>query len=125
MAAASGWCSPVTSRRCARRQPWAALLPGLDPTTMGWAERDWYLGPHKPAIFDTSGNAGPTVWWDGRIVGGWTQHQGGEIVWRLIDDIGAEGRRAVEREAARLQRWLGGTVVIPRFSTPLYEELRR
>ena len=105
--------------------PWAALLPGLDPTTMGWAERDWYLGSHKPAIFDTSGNAGPTVWWDGRIVGGWTQHQGGEIVCRLIDDIGAEGRRAVEREAARLQRWLGGTVVIPRFSTPLYEELRR
>jgi Winged helix DNA-binding domain len=105
--------------------PSAALLPGLDPSTMGWAERDWYLGPHKPAIFDTSGNAGPTVWWDGRIVGGWTQHQGGEIVWRLIDDIGAEGRRAVEREAARLQRWLGGTVVIPRFSTPLFEELRR
>jgi len=31
-------------------EPWAALLPALDPTTMGWSERDWYvgleLGPH-------------------------------------------------------------------------------
>ena len=27
--------------------PWIALLPPLDPTTMGWKERDWYLGPHK------------------------------------------------------------------------------
>ena len=24
--------------------PWAALLPPLDPTTMGWTEREWYLG---------------------------------------------------------------------------------
>src|SRR5262249_6897073 len=38
----------------------AALLPALDPTTMGWAERDWYLGPHKSALFDRNGNAGAT-----------------------------------------------------------------
>ena len=25
--------------------PWAALLPTLDPTTMGWKSRDWYLDP--------------------------------------------------------------------------------
>ena len=30
-------------------EPWAALLPPLDPTTMGWIERDWYLGPYKAA----------------------------------------------------------------------------
>ena len=24
--------------------PWVALLPALDPTTMGWQARDWYLG---------------------------------------------------------------------------------
>jgi hypothetical protein len=105
-------------------KPWAALLPSLDPTTMGWAERDWYLGPHKAKIFDTSGNAGPTVWWDGRIVGGWTQRKDGEIVWRLLDDVGAEGQRAVEREVERLQTWLDGTVVVARYATPLYDELR-
>jgi hypothetical protein len=105
-------------------EPAAALLPSLDPTTMGWRERDWYLGAHRPAIFDSSGNAGPTVWWDGRIVGGWTQRTGGEVVWRLLDDIGADGRRAVEVEAERLEKWLAGTFVVARYSTPLYEELR-
>ena len=51
--------------RRARRSPAAALLPTLDPTTMGWKERDWYLGPHASVLFDSNGNAGPTVWWDG------------------------------------------------------------
>ncbi len=41
-------------------EPWAALLPPLDPTTMGWKERDWYLGSYKEQLFDTAGNAGPT-----------------------------------------------------------------
>jgi Winged helix DNA-binding domain len=107
-----------------RRKPWAALLPWLDPTTMGWAERDWYLGAHRSALFDRNGNAGPTVWWDGRIVGGWTQRHDGEIAWRVIDDIGADGRRAVEREVERLWTWLAGAVVTPRFPTPLYRQLR-
>ena len=53
--------------------PWVAFLPALDPTTMGWAERSWYLGEHKQTLFDTNGNAGPTIWADGRIVGGWAQ----------------------------------------------------
>jgi len=104
--------------------PWATLLPSLDPTTMGWAERDWYLGPHRAAVFDRAGNAGPTVWWDGRIVGGWTQLPDGEIVWRLLDDVGADGRRAVGQAADRLRAWLDGTVVAARFPTPLHEELR-
>ena len=30
--------------------PWAALLPPLDPTTMGWYEREWYLGPIGQAV---------------------------------------------------------------------------
>lgn len=105
-------------------KPSAALLPSLDPTTMGWAERDWYLGAHRQSLFDRAGNAGPTVWWDGRIVGGWIQRKNGEIVWRLLEAVGSDGERGVEKEAARLQAWLGGTAVVPRFPTPLYDELR-
>ena len=52
-------------------EPWAAFLPSLDPTVMGWKERDWYLGEHAATLFDRNGNAGPTVWWNGRVVGGW------------------------------------------------------
>ena len=99
--------------------PWAALLPPLDPTTMGWFEREWYLGPYKAQLFDTSGNAGPTAWWDGRIVGGWRQGDGGEVVLQLLEDVGAEALDALGAEAARLTDWLGGTRFLPRFPSPL------
>ncbi len=103
--------------------PWAALLPSLDPSTMGWKERRWYLGDHGPALFDRNGNAGPTLWWDGRIVGGWAQRRDGEVVTRLLDDVGADGRAAVDTEVDRLQEWLGEVRVTPRFPTPLQKEL--
>jgi hypothetical protein len=99
--------------------PWAALLPPLDPTTMGWFERDWYLGAYKAQLFDTSGNAGPTVWWDGRIVGGWRQTEEGGVELQMLEDVGAEGMGAIESEAARLAEWLSGVRVMPRFPSPL------
>jgi len=103
---------------------WAALLPGLDPTPMGWKERSWYLGQHHDDVFDSTGNAGPTVWWNGRIVGGWTQHADGTIVHRLLTDIGADGLAAVEDEISRLQPHLTGAAVTPRFRSPLDKALR-
>jgi hypothetical protein len=104
-------------------EPWAALLPALDPTPMGWRERGWFLGGHGPALFDRSGNIGPTVWWDGRIVGGWAQRPTGDIAFRWLEDAGAEAEAAVTAEAERLQAWLGPVRVTPRFRTPLEREL--
>jgi len=104
-------------------EPSAALLPVLDPTTMGWKERDWYLGPHAPLLFDRNGNAGSTVWWDGRVVGGWAQRRDGEIAFRLLEDVGADGVRAVESEAARLAAWLGDVRFAPGFLPPFQREL--
>lgn len=106
-------------------EPWPALLPPLDPTTMGWFERDWYLGLYKAQLFDTSGNAGPTAWWNGRIVGGWTQDDGGEVVLQLLEDVGSDGLKALEHEAARLSEWFDGTRALPRFPSPLSRELAR
>lgn len=103
--------------------PWTALLPALDPTVMGWAAREWYLGPHRPALFDRNGNAGPTVWCDGRIVGGWAQRPEGDVVVRLLEDVGAEARRRIAGQAADLTQWLGDVRIIPRFRTPLEREL--
>jgi hypothetical protein len=107
----------------ARPRPSAALLPALDPSAMGWAARDWYLGDHRAALFDRSGNIGPTVWWGGRIVGGWAQRKDGEVVWRLLEDVGRAVTKAVEQEAAELAAWLGAVRVTPRFRTPLEREL--
>jgi hypothetical protein len=103
--------------------PVAALLPALDPTPMGWQARSWYLGPHAPPLFDRTGNVGPTVWWAGRVVGGWAQRASGEVVYRLLEDAGADAEAAVAAEAAALEAWLGPSRVTPRFRTPLEREL--
>jgi hypothetical protein len=105
-------------------EPWIALLPALDPTAMGWSERGWYLDDaDRASLFDGSGNIGPSIWADGRIVGGWGQRPDGEVVWRLLHDIGVEATESVADQAAQLTAWHGGVRVVPRFRTPLEREL--
>jgi hypothetical protein len=107
----------------AAAEPWVALLPGLDPTPMGYVQRDWFLGNHTAALFDRSGNIGPTVWNDGRIVGGWAHRRDGEVAYSLLEDIGGDAERQVEAATHELGRWLGTIRVTPRFRTPLEREL--
>ncbi|MFJ9538192.1 winged helix DNA-binding domain-containing protein [Streptomyces sp. NPDC101225] len=110
----------------ASAEPWAALLPGLDPTALGWRERDWYLAPElRPMLFDRSGNVGPTVWLDGRVVGAWAQRKDGEVVWRALvpGGVGREASALISAEAERLRGWVGTTGVTPRFRTPVEREL--
>lgn len=104
--------------------PWAALLPGLDPATMGWRDRDWYTDPaHRGLLFDSAGNAGPTVWWRGEIVGAWAQRRDGAVVHRLLADRGEQARRAVAEEAERLEGWLAAHGLVVSFPAPLTKEL--
>ena len=104
-------------------EPWAALLPALDPAPMGWTARDWYLGLHRARLIDRSGNIGPTVWWNGRIVGGWAQRADGEIALGLLEDPGADAAAAIAAGAQELREWIGAVRVTPRFRTPLEREL--
>jgi hypothetical protein len=104
-------------------EPGALLLPALDSSVMGWAERDWYLGAHREVLFDRNGNAGPTVWWDGRVVGGWAVRPDATVAFRLLERVGREARVGVEDAAGRLEAWLDGTRFTPRFRTPLEREL--
>jgi DNA glycosylase AlkZ-like len=118
-----GFVLPDDLEPVAVPEPAATLLPALDPTPMGWSGRDWYLGAHRPLLFDRSGNIGPSVWWDGRVVGGWAQRRDGEVAYRLLEDVGAEATRAVEAAAHQLTGWLGPARVACRFHTPLERSL--
>lgn len=104
-------------------EPWVALLPALDSTPMGYAHRDWFLGPHKSRLFDSNGNIGPSVWCDGRIVGGWAQTAGGGIAYELLEDVGAETAATIEREVDAVEKFAAGARITPRFRTPLEKEL--
>jgi Winged helix DNA-binding domain len=119
----TGWVLAGDDGPTRTPKPWIALLPSLDTTTMGWARRRWYLGDHGKVLFDRNGNAGPTVWVDGRIVGGWAQLRSGEVVHRLLEDVGDEAAGAIEGAVAELKVWLGDVRVTPRFPTPLVKEL--
>ena len=99
-------------------EPWAALLPVLDPTTMGWKHRDFYLDPEdRPYLFDTNGNGGSTAWWCGRIVGCWVQDPDGVVVVVPRGDVGAEASAALQVEAERLTTWLAGAKVSTVYSS--------
>ncbi|MFL5675481.1 MAG: winged helix DNA-binding domain-containing protein [Chloroflexota bacterium] len=119
-----GYALPDDLEPTEEREPWVALLPALDAATMGWRDRAWYLADYQPALFDTAGNAGPTVWVDGRIVGGWAQLPSGEIVPHLLEGVGRETSLAIDEEAARLADWLGPTRIRWSFPTPLETRLR-
>jgi len=100
-----------------------AFLPSLDPTVMGWKERAWYLGPHADQLFDRAGNAGPTVWLGGRVVGGWAQTAGGAIEIELLEPVAAADRSRIDRERERVRDWFGEVRVTPRFRSPLERAL--
>lgn len=100
-------------------EPWCALLPGLDVTTMGWVERDWYLEDLREQVFDNRGNAGPTAWADGQVVGGWRQSTDGRVELQIVADVHRRTQKALQRKADELTDWLGGAVIKPRFPSPL------
>lgn len=97
-------------------EPTVALLPGLDPSAMGWRERGFHLGDLGPRVFDTVGNAGPTVWVDGRIVGGWAVRDDGTVGLDLAlpRALGREHHELLGARVAALETFLAGTVVKPR-----------
>lgn len=120
------WLHPDDTDPVDDLEPCVALLPSLDPTTMGWKDRAWTLGDHGALagpLFDRNGNAGPTVWVDGRVAGGWGQRPDGTVATRLLVPVPKRRAAQIDRAAERLTGLLAGQVVRPRFPTPLQAEL--
>jgi hypothetical protein len=118
--AQAGWVLPDDVDPEPPVEPWAALLPALDPTTMGWKDRGFYVDPDfAPAVFDWAGNAGTTAWWDGQIVGAYVQDDAGQIELIVPRDPGPAARAALQAEAERLGDWLDGEKVPALYKSPL------
>ncbi len=104
--------------------PWIALLPSLDPTVMGWKDREWYLDEaYVPRVFDRNGNAGPTIWADGRVVGGWVQRSDGTLALDLLEDLTSAQQGALDTEVERVRTFIGETRFRVRFPSPNQKEL--
>jgi len=125
-AATTGLVLPDDVDVVAGAEPAVALLPALDPTPMGWLGRSFYLGSlgaDAGALFDRTGNVGPTLWWGGDVVGGWAQRADGSVAVRFLRDVGVDAAQQARDAADRLAQWIGPVRVTPRFRTPLEREL--
>jgi hypothetical protein len=115
----TGWLLPDDVDAVADPGEWVALLPSLDPSTMGWKERGFHLGDHVDKVFDRNGNGGPTAWWRGRIVGVWFQQPDGRVEVVLAENVPRSAQRALDAKAEELTAWLDGDVVRSIYLSPL------
>jgi hypothetical protein len=88
---------------------------------MGWKHRDWMFGIDQRAVFDQAGNIGPTVWWNGEVIGSWAVAAAGELRTRILADHGAQAVAAVDSAAAQLHERLDGATVTPAIRSHRYE----
>ena len=99
-------------------RPHVFLLPTLDPYVMGYRDRRRFLAPeHRAKIFDRAGNAVPTVWANGRLVGAWGLRENGDVIYRLFEPLGEEEQALLADECRQLEEFLGGEFLPPRFRT--------
>jgi hypothetical protein len=99
--------------------PYVFLLPTLDPYIMGYRDRQRFLAPEQRGhVFDRAGNAVPTMWVNGRVAGVWGQRKDGSVVYRLFEAAGKPEQTLLAEEARRLEGFLGGEFLPPRFQTP-------
>jgi hypothetical protein len=104
-------------------ESWVAVLPGLDPTIMGWKQRDWYLPSTSSEVFDSVGNGGPSLWIDGRVVGAWAQTKDGSIHSHYFERVAAARRREIDERIAELKSWIGDTRFSMRFPGDIHARL--
>jgi hypothetical protein len=104
-------------------EPWVAVLPGLDPTIMGWKQREWYLPDTSREVFDSAGNGGPSLWVDGRVVGAWAQTKDGAIHTHYFERVAAGRRREIDQRIEELKSWIGDTRFTVRFPGEIHARL--
>jgi hypothetical protein len=121
--------------------PYVFLLPGLDPYIMGYRDCGRFLtAGHRAKVFDRAGNAMPTVWTNGRVVGAWGQRKAcgepfgyaqdrprrnnGSVVHGLFEPVGGEEQALLEGKVQQLEVFLGGEFLPSRTHTPFTRALK-
>jgi len=105
--------------------PYAFFLPGLDPFIMGYKDRRRFLAAeHRAKVFDRAGNAVPTVWANGRVVGGWGQRKDGSVTYGLFGPVSDEERAVLEDKRQHLEGFLDGDLLRPRSRTAFTRALK-
>jgi hypothetical protein len=104
-------------------EAWVAVLPGLDPTIMGWKQRDWYLPVTSREVFDSAGNGGPSLWVDGRVVGAWAQTRDGTIHTHYFERVATARRHEIDQRIEQLKTWIGDTRFTVRFPGDIHARL--
>ena len=102
--------------------PWAAILPSLDPTMMGWKQREWHVGCHGvfgDTLFDRNGNAGNSIWANGAVIGSWAHRKDTSVAVEYFDNPTKKVRSMVDTSIDRYRATVGDTVVRPRYPAPL------
>ncbi len=120
--AAAGWLA-ANDPPVGPIEPWVAVLPGLDPTIMGWKQRDWYLPSTSMDVFDRAGNGGPSLWVDGRVIGAWAQAKDGLIHTHYFERVAAARRREIDQRIDQLKSWIGDTRFTVRFPGDIHARL--
>jgi hypothetical protein len=92
---------------------------------MGWKGRGWYLPAPAAQAFDRMGNAGPTIWVDGRVVGVWDQLPDGRIGMHLFEDVPEKRQSDIARRTGEVAEMIGDTRFTVRFPSPVSTALRK
>jgi hypothetical protein len=86
---------------------WAFLLPSLDPYIMGYQDRRRFLAAaHRSKVFDRAGNAMPTVWVNGQVVGAWGQRRDGSVTYGLFEAVDEGQEQLLAAWVRRLEAFL-------------------
>ncbi len=82
-------------------------LPGpFDPLLLGWASRDFVVGPHK--LVTSNGLFRACALVEGRVAGTWGLHGSSHVV-KLLEEVKAPHGDGLRKDAADVLRFLGLT----------------
>lgn len=96
----------LAKRQAPEPLPAPRLLGAFDPLLLGWTSRDEIVGPHK-LLVTINGIFKPFALVGGRAVATW-RFAGGKVTVEPLEKVTKEAMKALEADAADVERFLGG-----------------